>query len=292
MHIGSVMRKPPPWRDPEFPDVDPRSAPSGLMGLPFLNDLQRQRGLPPRVFSIPPGPFAAVQARPISTRGIGAACAASISGPMSYPELLEPLQLRYSAAKSYASAAAGSPDMRSPAPTNAPLRRPSHSRRSQRSQSGCSPSCPAGATTCGPMATSPSGGVVWAVSCRGYRIATTLPARWYRDGPVIWRMVLTAALRRDGREKSENAHMSKPVFEDLFRFSGRRNRKSYFLSSLCFLVVLLVEWGLDFRFDSGGTRHIVQWVMWGLAFRLSDSEAMEHICPRVFFSHSINLRSQ
>ena len=66
--------------------------------------------------------------------------------------------------------------------------------------------------------------------------------------------------------------MSKPVFEDLFRFSGRRNRKSYFLYSVCFLVVLLVEWGLDFRFDSGGSRHIVQWVMWGLAFRLSDSE--------------------
>ena len=184
------MRKPPPWRDPEFPDVDPRSAPSGLMGLPFLNDLQRQRGLPPLVFSIPPGPFAGRPRLRLTfwdrkqkrVRGIDI-WADVVMTPNCWNHL-HPLFRRQVLRQLLPQAVL---DMRSPAPTNAPLRRPSHSRRSQRSQSGCSPSCPAGATTCGPMATSPSGGVVWAVSCRVPRIATTLPARWL-DGPVIWRM--------------------------------------------------------------------------------------------------------
>jgi uncharacterized membrane protein YhaH (DUF805 family) len=37
--------------------------------------------------------------------------------------------------------------------------------------------------------------------------------------------------------------MSKPVTEDLFSFSGRRNRKSYILASLL-LMLLLVVWGI------------------------------------------------
>ena len=34
--------------------------------------------------------------------------------------------------------------------------------------------------------------------------------------------------------------MSKPVFEDLFSFTGRRNRKSYFLVALSLLALLLL----------------------------------------------------
>jgi len=36
--------------------------------------------------------------------------------------------------------------------------------------------------------------------------------------------------------------MSKPVFSDLFTFSGRRNRKSYFLYSLLVFVILTIVW--------------------------------------------------
>jgi uncharacterized membrane protein YhaH (DUF805 family) len=38
--------------------------------------------------------------------------------------------------------------------------------------------------------------------------------------------------------------MSKPVFEDLFTFSGRRNRKSYLLYGLVVTVLLSVIWGI------------------------------------------------
>ena len=38
--------------------------------------------------------------------------------------------------------------------------------------------------------------------------------------------------------------MSKPVFEDLFSFEGRRNRKSYLLATLTILAALLVVWGV------------------------------------------------
>jgi uncharacterized membrane protein YhaH (DUF805 family) len=38
--------------------------------------------------------------------------------------------------------------------------------------------------------------------------------------------------------------MSKPVFEDLFTFSGRRNRKSYLLYGLVMTVLLAVIWGI------------------------------------------------
>ncbi len=38
--------------------------------------------------------------------------------------------------------------------------------------------------------------------------------------------------------------MSKPVFSDLFTFSGRRNRKSYFLFILLFVVLLGIVWGI------------------------------------------------
>jgi uncharacterized membrane protein YhaH (DUF805 family) len=36
--------------------------------------------------------------------------------------------------------------------------------------------------------------------------------------------------------------MSKPVMEDLFSFSGRRNRKSYILASLLIFAVILLVW--------------------------------------------------
>lgn len=43
MHIRHINRKPPAWRDPEFPDIDPARGPS--WGWP-LNFIQAQRGLP------------------------------------------------------------------------------------------------------------------------------------------------------------------------------------------------------------------------------------------------------
>jgi uncharacterized membrane protein YhaH (DUF805 family) len=36
--------------------------------------------------------------------------------------------------------------------------------------------------------------------------------------------------------------MSKPVMEDLFSFSGRRNRKSYILASLLIFAVMILMW--------------------------------------------------
>lgn len=36
--------------------------------------------------------------------------------------------------------------------------------------------------------------------------------------------------------------MPKPVMEDLFSFSGRRNRKSYILASLAFFAIMAVIW--------------------------------------------------
>lgn len=36
--------------------------------------------------------------------------------------------------------------------------------------------------------------------------------------------------------------MSKPVAEDLFAFSGRRNRKSYILASLLIFAVMILVW--------------------------------------------------
>ena len=38
--------------------------------------------------------------------------------------------------------------------------------------------------------------------------------------------------------------MSKPVFDDIFAFSGRRNRKSYLLWFVAVSVITLVVWGL------------------------------------------------
>lgn len=38
--------------------------------------------------------------------------------------------------------------------------------------------------------------------------------------------------------------MSKPVFSDLFRLSGRRNRKSYLLYALTNFLLLIVIWGI------------------------------------------------
>lgn len=38
--------------------------------------------------------------------------------------------------------------------------------------------------------------------------------------------------------------MSKPITEDLFKFSGRRNRKSYFLYFVAVMVVLAIIWGI------------------------------------------------
>ncbi|MDE2007641.1 MAG: DUF805 domain-containing protein [Rhodospirillales bacterium] len=40
--------------------------------------------------------------------------------------------------------------------------------------------------------------------------------------------------------------MSKPVFEDIFSFSGRRNRKSYLLYGLAVFVLLVVLYGILF----------------------------------------------
>jgi uncharacterized membrane protein YhaH (DUF805 family) len=49
--------------------------------------------------------------------------------------------------------------------------------------------------------------------------------------------------------------MSKPVFSNWFAFSGRRNRKSYFLYVVALFVILLVIWGVGLgvaaAFDRG-----------------------------------------
>jgi uncharacterized membrane protein YhaH (DUF805 family) len=46
--------------------------------------------------------------------------------------------------------------------------------------------------------------------------------------------------------------MSKPVFEDLFRLSGRRNRKSYFLYCLAYMLALVTLWGVIGALAIGG----------------------------------------
>ncbi len=44
--------------------------------------------------------------------------------------------------------------------------------------------------------------------------------------------------------------MSKPITEDLFTFSGRRNRKSYFLYFVAVMIVLAIVWGVAAAADS------------------------------------------
>jgi uncharacterized membrane protein YhaH (DUF805 family) len=45
-----------------------------------------------------------------------------------------------------------------------------------------------------------------------------------------------------GTVGQRESNMSKPVTEDLFSFSGRRNRKSYILASLLLFAIILVVW--------------------------------------------------
>ena len=45
-------------------------------------------------------------------------------------------------------------------------------------------------------------------------------------------------------------YMSKPITEDLFTFSGRRNRKSYFLYFVAVMIVLAIVWGVAAAADS------------------------------------------
>lgn len=45
--------------------------------------------------------------------------------------------------------------------------------------------------------------------------------------------------------------MSKPVFEDIVKLSGRRNRKSYFLYSIVVTLVLAVVWGVALLSSTG-----------------------------------------
>lgn len=53
--------------------------------------------------------------------------------------------------------------------------------------------------------------------------------------------------------------MSKPVAEDLFAFSGRRNRKSYILASLLLFAVFLAIWGVVgvVSFSGGGSAPLI-----------------------------------
>ena len=46
--------------------------------------------------------------------------------------------------------------------------------------------------------------------------------------------------------------MSKPVLSDLYTFSGRRNRKSYFLYVLLFAVIMVVLWSMAMASRSEG----------------------------------------
>jgi uncharacterized membrane protein YhaH (DUF805 family) len=46
--------------------------------------------------------------------------------------------------------------------------------------------------------------------------------------------------------------MSKPVFQDLFTFSGRRNRKSYFLYLVAMMLFLTILWGAVVGVEHGG----------------------------------------
>jgi uncharacterized membrane protein YhaH (DUF805 family) len=54
--------------------------------------------------------------------------------------------------------------------------------------------------------------------------------------------------------------MSKPVFQDIFRFSGRRNRKSYLLYGLTLTIGLAVIWGIAFGLSTNG-----EWTMMVIA---------------------------
>lgn len=54
--------------------------------------------------------------------------------------------------------------------------------------------------------------------------------------------------------------MSKPVFEDALRFSGRRNRKSYLLYGLTVFVGLFVIWGIAAALGTNG-----EWTMMVIA---------------------------
>jgi uncharacterized membrane protein YhaH (DUF805 family) len=50
--------------------------------------------------------------------------------------------------------------------------------------------------------------------------------------------------------------MSKPVFQDLFTLSGRRNRKSYFFYLVAMLLFLSIVWGVVAGVvDAGGRAH-------------------------------------
>jgi uncharacterized membrane protein YhaH (DUF805 family) len=48
--------------------------------------------------------------------------------------------------------------------------------------------------------------------------------------------------RRLGTVGQRELNMSKPVTEDLFSFSGRRNRKSYIFASLLIFAVIVLVW--------------------------------------------------
>jgi uncharacterized membrane protein YhaH (DUF805 family) len=58
--------------------------------------------------------------------------------------------------------------------------------------------------------------------------------------------------------------MSKPVFEGLFKFSGRRNRKSYVLFALLLTVVLCAIWGIAITLAAGNEEYTML-VVAGLA---------------------------
>ena len=65
--------------------------------------------------------------------------------------------------------------------------------------------------------------------------------------------------------------MSKPIFEDLFKFSGRRNRKSYFLLNLSLIAMLLpilIALGVVLEI-LGETSPIVSSIVISLVFLLS-----------------------
>jgi hypothetical protein len=52
LRLSGVSRAPPAWRDPEFPDIDPRVDPRNTAGSVWslfraMNRLQEERGLPP-----------------------------------------------------------------------------------------------------------------------------------------------------------------------------------------------------------------------------------------------------
>ncbi len=51
--------------------------------------------------------------------------------------------------------------------------------------------------------------------------------------------------------------MSKPAFEDIFAFSGRRNRKSYLLYGIAMFVALLVIWGIAFAIASALHAYVI-----------------------------------